>query len=247
MGSVYVADSPTRRGRGNPTNGGDVSELTSKEDAPRGPSNDRPTSSGNEPSRRRLDPLSIAALTAISLAVAIFVTLGVVEVFGTEDDGSVDVTEALDTSNPVYPGEHGTLEVGSSAPEVELELLDGGTTSISEFRGSPLVVNFWSSTCAPCLAEMPDLESVHQELTPTVAFLGVDLTDTPEAGARMVEQTGVTYPNGRDPRAEVMAAFGGTTLPRTVLIDAEGKVAAIHSGALSATELKDLLTESGLL
>jgi hypothetical protein len=80
-----------------------------------------------------------------------------------------------------------------------------------------------------------------------VAFLGVDVIDTPDAGLEMVEQTGVTYPNGRDPRGEVMGAFGGTALPRTVLIDAEGNVAAIHSGALTATELKDLLSESGLL
>jgi peroxiredoxin len=183
----------------------------------------------------------------VSLAVAIFVTLGIVELFGTEDDGSVDVTDALETSGPVDAGPPTTLEVGSPAPDVELELLGGGTTSIAEFLGDPLVVNFWSSTCAPCLAEMPDFESVHQELTAEVAFLGVDVTDTADAGRKMVEQTGVTYPNGRDPRGEVMAAFGGTALPRTVLIDAEGNVAAMHSGALTATELKDLLSESGLL
>lgn len=224
-----------------------MSELTSQEDAPDGSSNDRPSNGWDKPSRTRLDPLSIAALTVVSLAVAMFVTLGIVEVFGTEDDGSVDVTDALETSNPVDAGEPRALEVGSPAPDAELELLDGETTSIAEFRGDPLVVNFWSSTCAPCLAEMPDFESVHQELAATVAFLGVDVTDTPEAGRKMVEQTGVTYPNGRDPRGEVIGAFGGIALPRTVLIDAEGNVAAIHSGALSATELKDLLSESGLL
>jgi thiol-disulfide isomerase/thioredoxin len=233
---------PTRRDSGNPTNGGDVSALISQEDTPGGPSND-----SDESSRTRLEPLSIAAITVVSLAVALFVTLVIVEVFGTEDDGSVDVTDALETSEPVGAGEPTTLEVGSPAPEVELELLGGGTTSIGEFRGDPLVVNFWSSTCAPCLAEMPDFESVHQEFAATVAFLGVDVIDTPDAGLEMVEQTGVTYPNGRDPRGEVMGAFGGTALPRTVLIDAEGNVAAIHSGALTATELKDLLSESGLL
>lgn len=219
-----------------------MSELTSQEDATGGPSNN-----SGKPSRARLDPLSIAAITVVSLAVAIFVTLVIVEVFGTEDDGSVDVTEALETSGPVDAEGPTTLEVGSPAPDAELELLGGGTTSIAEFRGDPLVVNFWSSTCAPCLAEMPDFESVHQELAGAVAFLGVDVVDTPDAGTKMVEQTGVTYPNGRDPRAEVMAAFGGIALPRTVLIDAAGNVAALHSGALSATELKDLLSESGLL
>lgn len=224
-----------------------MSELTSHEDAPGEPSNDRPSNGADRPSRRRLDPLSIAAITVISLAVAFLVTLGIVEVFGTEDNGSVDVADALEGSDPSDVGDPAALEVGSPAPDVELELLGGGTTSIAEFRGSPLVVNFWSSTCAPCLAEMPDFESVHQELAATVAFLGVDVTDTVDAGRRMVEQTGVTYPNGRDPRGEVIGAFDGIALPRTVLIDAEGNVAVMHSGALTATELKDLLAESGLL
>lgn len=219
-----------------------MSELTSQEDAPVGPSDD-----SEKPTRARLDPLSIAALTAVSLAIAIFITLAVVKVFGTEDDGSVKVTDALETEGPVDVDEPAVLVVGSPAPDAELELLDGGSASISQFQGTPLVVNFWSSTCAPCLAEMPDFESVHQELTGAVAFLGVDVTDTAEAGAKMVEQTGVTYPNGRDPQGEVTAAFGGTALPRTVLIDADGNVAAIHNGALSAAELKDSLAESGLL
>lgn len=220
-----------------------MSELTSQRDAPGDSTDD-----ADKPSRaRRLDPLSIAALTVISLALAIFLTLGALEVFGTEDDDSVKVTDALETSGSVDADEPGVLEVGSPAPNAELELLDGGTTSIEEFRGTPLVVNFWSSTCGPCLAEMPDFESVHQELGGEVAFLGVDVTDSLDAGRRMVEQTGVTYPNGRDPRAEVTAAFGGTALPRTVLIDSEGNVAAIYGGALTATELKDSLTESGLL
>lgn len=217
-----------------------MSDLTSTdsppEEAPVGP---------QRRTRVKLDPLSIAALTVVSLAIAIFVTLGVVSLFGTEDDGSVDVSEALDTSGEV--AERTPLEVGAAAPEVELDLLGGGSASTSDFLGKPLVVNFWSSTCAPCLAEMPDFESVHQELAGDVAFLGVDVTDTVEAGEKMVDQTGVTYPNGRDPAAEVMGAFGGTALPRTVLIDAAGNVAATHSGALTATELKDALAESGLL
>ncbi len=242
-----------------------MTELSSSTDSPE----DTPAETPREP-RRKIDRLSLAAITVVSLAVAIFITLGIVEIFGTERDDAVDVSEVLEDSTGVGEqdstgvgeqdstgvgeqdstgvGEQGSgaLEVGSSIPQVDLELLGGGSTSTAELLGGPLVINFWSSTCAPCLAEMPEFESVYRELDGTVAFLGVDVTDSAEAGEKMVERTGISYPNARDPRGEVIRAFGGTALPRTVLVDSDGRVAALHDGALDAQQLKDSLHETGL-
>ena len=75
----------------------------------------------------------------------------------------------------------------------------------------------------------------------------VDVTDTEAAGREMVEQTGVTYPNGRDPGADIFAAFGGTALPRTVFIDAKGTVVEAHNGALTSDEVDGILRDRGLL
>jgi cytochrome c biogenesis protein CcmG, thiol:disulfide interchange protein DsbE len=194
--------------------------------------------------RRRLDPLSLAAITVVCLAVAIFATLVIVEVLGTSEEEAVGVEEAL---GPGDAPEAGSLDVGDPAPEVQMDLIGGGSVSTGDLRGTPAVVNFWSSTCAPCLAEMPDFESVSQELGGQVAFLGVDVVDTEEAGSKMVQRTGVTYPNGRDPRGETLSAFGGTALPRTVLLDAEGTVAAVHNGPMTAEELTAALEDAGLV
>jgi len=60
----------------------------------------------------------------------------------------------------------------------------------------------------------------------------------------MIEKTGVTFPQGRDPKSTVIAAFGGAVLPHTVAVDASGKVVAIHSGALDDASLADLLAEA---
>ncbi len=109
--------------------------------------------------------------------------------------------------------------IGDPAPDVTFELLGRRELTSEQLAGKPLVVNFWSSTCAPCRAEMPDLEAVYQDLGDEVAFLGVDVTDTEQAGAEMVRSTGVTYPNARDPKAEIMGSYGGIALPRTVLVD----------------------------
>jgi len=213
------------------------------------------TTAGGAPDRgsaagRKLDPLSIAALTVVSLAVALFLTWGLISVFG--DDGGdttdpVDLDTVLEDPSASPEGERSALEIGQVAPDAELEMFGGGTLEISDLRGSPAVINFWSSTCAPCLAEMPDLESVHQELGDQVQFIGVDVTDPEQAGAEMIQQTGVTYPNGRDPKAEVMGLFGGIALPRTVLLDSDGKVVEVHNGEITAEELTDSLDGNGLI
>ena len=70
---------------------------------------------------------------------------------------------------------------------------------------------------------------------------------TREFGREMVERTGVTYPNARDPRSEIFTVFGGIALPRTVLIAADGTVADTHSGELDAEELTELLRSNGLI
>lgn len=197
--------------------------------------------------RRRLPigPLGLLLVTAVALAAA-----GVVVWLGTRhDDGAVDVTKALDhlATSTLVPSDVERVAVGDRAPDVRLEMLDGSTTSMSELRGKPVVLNFWSSTCAPCLKEMPDLEKVAKDHATRLGVVGVNVTDTAAAGREMAARTGVTYPNARDPQAEIFAAFGGTALPRTVLVDPSGKVVAVHNGALSASGFTDMLREHGLL
>lgn len=202
------------------------------------------------PSARRrglpVGPLGLFLITALALTAA-----GAVIWFGTRSTSrAVDVTKALDhlTTSPLVPDGTDPVAVGDRVPDVRLELLDGSTTSLAALRDDrPAVVNFWSSTCAPCLKEMPDLERVSAEQAAKVAVVGVDVTDTEAAGREMVTKTGVTYPNARDPQAEIFATFGGTALPRTVLVDAKGRIVAVHNGALSAAELTDMLRARQLL
>lgn len=120
---------------------------------------------------------------------------------------------------------------------MELSTLDGGTVSLDDFRGEPLVVNLLASWCAPCLAEMPAFERVHRDLADEVRFLGVNLQDPMEDGRAIVERTGVTYDIARDPNGDLFAALGGTAMPTTVLVDPEGNVVEVFSGELSGDEL----------
>src|SRR3546814_6055154 len=92
---------------------------------------------------------------------------------------------------------------------------------MSTLAGRPLLVNFFASTCVPCVTEMPAFEEVYQEVGEEVAFLGLAVADRTDDARDLVERTGVTYPTALDQQGEVHDALGGTMLPTTVLLDAD--------------------------
>jgi thiol-disulfide isomerase/thioredoxin len=115
---------------------------------------------------------------------------------------------------------------------------------LSELQGTPTLVNFFSSTCTPCITEMPALEEVYQELGgDQLAFLGLAVADRAEPAQELVEATGVTYPTAQDPENAVFDALGGVVLPTTVLLDASGEVVATRHGELDADELRTFLAD----
>jgi thiol-disulfide isomerase/thioredoxin len=134
---------------------------------------------------------------------------------------------------------------GTAAPEFSFEALDvagyraGDDIDFAELRaGRPAVVNFFASWCAPCVQEMPDFEDVHREYGDVVAFVGLAERESAEDSLEIVASTGVTYDIGRDPGGDVLAAFQGLAMPTTVFIAADGTITSLHSGALSAGDLR---------
>lgn len=130
-----------------------------------------------------------------------------------------------------------------TADEATFTTFDGEEVALTTLRGTPTVVNFFASTCVPCITEMPAFEDVHQDLGTQVSFLGLAVADRPDDALALVEQTGVTYRTAQDPDASVISALGGTVLPTTVLLDADGEVVATHNGELDADELRSLLAD----
>ena len=122
--------------------------------------------------------------------------------------------------------------------EASFTFFDGSEGSLSDFRGRPLVVNFWASWCPPCVAEMPDLQVVYTEFRDQVIFLGLNMQELDfDAALRLVEQTGVTYPLASDPDGCIYRSFGGIAMPTTVLISEEGEVVRVHGGILTRAQL----------
>lgn len=128
-------------------------------------------------------------------------------------------------------------------PQTTFERFDGSTGSFADYRGRPLVVNFWAAWCAPCIHEMPRFEEVHQELGDRVAFLGINTRDNPDSAANIVEETGVTYDLARDPEGELFRSFEVRAMPNTVFVAPDGEILGAHAGAMSRDALEERIRE----
>lgn len=184
-------------------------------------------------------------LWATALAVVVLAIATVVAFTAGGGDSNGDAVERVDPNGTqaVDDSLTGQDVTGEALPSVSYTTFDGAEVPLST-DGKPLLVNFWSSTCAPCIKEMPDLEQSYQANGAAVGYLGLQVAERAESGVSMLEKTGVTYPTGRDPSAAVFRAFGGVGLPRTVLVRADGTIAWVHSGALTAPEIQQAIDEN---
>ena len=114
--------------------------------------------------------------------------------------------------------------------------LDGAQLDIADLRGEPVVLNVWWSLCGPCIKEMPLLNEVAE--SGIASFVGINIREASIANAQSFErERDVSYPSLFDPGSELLLRFGRYTpvaLPTTVVLDAEGRVAAIIPGALTS-------------
>jgi thiol-disulfide isomerase/thioredoxin len=114
-----------------------------------------------------------------------------------------------------------TQEV-SRAPDFRLRAFDGRPVALSDFRGKPMMLNFWASWCTPCREEMPILERVWTEFKDRgLVVLGIDVLDDERDARRFLKALKITYPNVFDPDQTRMRLYRVGALPTTILIDRE--------------------------
>jgi len=120
------------------------------------------------------------------------------------------------------------------APDIAFVQLDGTTRQLSEFRGHGMVLNFWATWCAPCVAEMPALAKLSQVLAPHDIMVMPLSSDRGGAVAvrRFYEKNGITgLPILLDPKGAAARAFGVEGIPVTAVVDKKGRYRAKLNGA----------------
>ena len=127
--------------------------------------------------------------------------------------------------------------------------LEGRRARLADYRGKVVVVNVWGSWCPPCRAEAPMLAAAARDLAHRgVAFLGIDSRNPERAGPLAFQRRyRIPYPSIYDPDGRTLLAFHGTlspsSIPSTVVIDRQGRVAASVIGQVSRTTLVDVVDD----
>jgi thiol-disulfide isomerase/thioredoxin len=129
------------------------------------------------------------------------------------------------------------------APDFTLQSLDGKTVRLSDFRGKPVVLNFWATWCGPCKIEMPWFVDLQKQYGPAgLQFLGVAMDDASTKDiAEFAASMKVNYPIliGKE---SVGDAYGGVQfLPETFYIDRNGKVVDKAFGLKGRGEIEDAI------
>jgi len=132
------------------------------------------------------------------------------------------------------PSEIRTPLIGKPAPSFALrEVGTNNTIDISQYRGKPLVINFWATWCGPCWEEHPVLVANARMLQPNVQFLGVVFQDQEDKILGFLQQRGTSYPTVVDDRGKTAIAYGVGGVPETYFLDANGVIRAKYAGPMS--------------
>ena len=140
----------------------------------------------------------------------------------------------------------GNALVGHVAPDFALTTLSETSAAsvlhLSNFKGKPVVLNFWASWCGPCQDEAPFLRSTWQQVQASgVVFVGVDDNDTATDGKIFLHKYAISYPNVIDANGATAVNYGVTGNPETFFINRQGIVVAWVPGPLTpATFQSDL-------
>ena len=125
--------------------------------------------------------------------------------------------------------------VGELAPDFQLPNLEGQSISLSDFRGEPVLVNFWASWCSPCIYEMPFIQEVYEEWSAKgLVMLAVDIGESLSTVKDFMQSGNYSFPVLLDINQYVALEYNIRSIPTTFFIDKDGIIQAIKVGPFSS-------------
>ncbi|MFN8527231.1 MAG: TlpA disulfide reductase family protein [Anaerolineae bacterium] len=169
----------------------------------------------------------VLALTAFAAAAVIVMMAGLPDRAALTGDLNPD-------------GSYYAPEVGALAPLFETVTLTGDPFDLESMRGSPVVLNFWATWCAPCAIEMPELQAFHDTHL-TLPLFGINTGETPRIIEPWVRDGGYTFPILLDPDNQIARRYALRGQPTTVILAPGGSILTIIFGATTRAALESAL------
>ena len=131
------------------------------------------------------------------------------------------------------------------APDFQLNDIEGKLVSLSNFRGKPVMLNFWATWCGPCVYEMPYLQQIYEEWsTKGLVLRAIDMGESSAQVKEFLQKYNLSLPVLLDTEQEVALRYNVLGIPATFFIDKHGLVQAIKPGAFrNKKEIEDYLSK----
>ena len=188
----------------------------------------------NNSSKKGLNKIAVGFLIGAGLGFIIFAGSGIFRNRGLED---LDTTDGMNT----------IPSVGNSAPDFELQNIEGNSVKLSDLRGKVVGINFWATWCAPCVYEMPMFQEMYEEYSPDLEILAINNQESKDVVLPFLEEMGLSYEILYDPEAEVALKFQVIGFPTTYFVDREGVIRAVHVGVMNEDQFRDYMEELGVI
>jgi len=135
---------------------------------------------------------------------------------------------------------------GHPAPDFELTAVDGTTIRLSDYRGKPVILNFWATWCAPCRAEFPEFQEAAVDNADRLVIIGVNNTSADQADQvpDFLQEFGITFPIVYDTNdGATVETYRILGLPTTIFIDSNGIVNEVFTGPLNKAYIESKISE----
>ena len=133
--------------------------------------------------------------------------------------------------------------VGSPAPDFELESLTGERLKLSSKRGIPVVINFWATWCAPCVLEMPGIERTYAKYPGKFSVIAVNAGESSFRVHQFAKDIGITFDVLMDPDNKIQQLYKVSGYPTTFILDSRGIIRVKYVGSLDEDQLVKYISQ----
>lgn len=162
---------------------------------------------------------------------AIGLGTGIALIFGF---GNPDTSE---TSSPT---------IGAAAPDFILRSVSGNEVKLSDFKGRPVIINFWATWCYPCRIEMPLFQARYEQHSPNLVILAVNFDEASQDVRLFVDEFNLTFDPLLDPGGRIQELYQIRGYPTTYFVDKDGIIRVLQVGFLTEDQLDKNLEQVGV-